>query len=234
MQGRCDRGDMTGNEIIDTLKRCEVFSSLPGEDLREIARLCRRVTVATGEQLFRENDQADCLYIIACGRVKVLKHASNGRELIISFLGEGDMVGEVAAFQSSQYPASAEAVEDSCLLRLGSLEFVALVSRRPAIALRVIGVLNERLRMAHDRLRDSTTERASRRIARLLLMLSRTMGPTLPFSREELGQMSGLTTETVIRELGEFAATGVVHSSRRQLRIIDVEKLVALSESGST
>ncbi len=64
-------------------------------------------------------------------------------------------------------------------------------------------------------------------------MLSRKIGPTLPFSREELGQMSGLTTETVIRELGEFAATGVVHSSRRQLRIIDVQKLVALSESGS-
>ena len=224
---------MAGTESIDTLERCEVFASLPREDLSEIAGLCRSVTVAAGGLLFREDDQADCLYVISFGRVKVLKHSSNGKELIIGFLGEGDMVGEVAAFQNSRYPASAEAVEDSCLLRLGSSEFVALVSRRPAIALRVIGVLNERLRMAHDRLRDSTTERASRRIARLLLMLWRKMGSTLPFSKEELGQMSGLTTETVIRELGELAATGVVRSSRRQLRIIDVEKLVALSESGS-
>lgn len=224
---------MAKTESVDILERCEVFASLPRADLLEIARLCRSVTLAPGELLFREDDQADCLYVVACGRVKVLKHSSNGKELIIGFLGEGDMVGEVAAFQNSPYPASAEAVEDSCLLRLDSSEFVALVSGRPAIALRVIGVLNERLRTAHDRLRDSTTERASLRIARLLLMLSRKMGPTLPFSREELGQMSGLTTETVIREVGEFAAGGVVHSSRRQLRIIDLERLVALSESDS-
>ena len=77
---------------------------------------------------------------------------------------------------------------------------------------------------------DSATERAQQRLARILLMLVRRIGPTLPFTREELGQMTGLTTETVSRQIGEFSAMGVVQPGRRELVIVDEDRLVQLSE----
>ncbi len=222
---------MADEEIIGILRQCEVFASLALEDLTDVAAVCRNVRRAQRESLFREGDPPDSLYVIADGRIKILKHSSNGKELIVGFFGKGEMVGEVAAFEDRPYPASAEVVGEAHLLRIERADFVALVSRRPAIALRVMTVLNDRLRVAHDRLRDSTTERATQRIARLLLMLSRRIGPVLPFSREELGQMTGLTTETVIRELGVFASAGVVRSGRRKLVVVDPQGLVDLSET---
>jgi len=63
--------------------------------------------------LFREGDSSEFLYVVAAGRIKMLKHSSRGKDFIVDFFGPGEMVGEVAVFEDRPYPASAE-VADSC------------------------------------------------------------------------------------------------------------------------
>ncbi len=98
------------------------------------------------------------------------------------------------------------------------------------MALRIISVLGARLREAQNRLRDLAGERVERRIARTLFMLSSKLGPTLPFTRQEIADMAGTTTETAIRVMSQLKERGVIRSGRGRTIIIDEAKLRLLSE----
>ena len=221
---------MSRQSVATALRALDIFSELDETELDELAGRCREVSFGQGEFVFREGASPEALFVVARGRIKVLKHSSRDKELIVGFFGPREIVGEVAVFEDRPYPASAEVVEAATLVVVPRDEFVAFLSRRPQVALRIIRLLSERLRTAQGRLRDSTTELAQQRLARLLLMLLRRMGPRLPFSREELGQMAGLTTETVSRQISELARMGVLHPGRRELVIADESKLEVLSE----
>ena len=217
-------------DIVAILRSSEAFSTLDDDELRELASVCKEMAFGVGEFVFREGGPPDALFIVSHGRIKVLKHSSRGKELIVGLFGPGEMIGEVAVFEEGPYPASAEVVETSRLVRIRRADFVTYLTRRPSVALHIIRVLGARLRTAQGRLMDSATERAQQRLARVLLMLFRRIGPTLPFTREELGQMTGLTTETVSRQIGEFSAMGILQPGRGELAIVDEVRLVLLGE----
>ena len=142
----------------------------------------------------------------------------------------GEMVGEVAALQGRPYPASAQAVGETEVLGIRREELLAFLGRRPEVSLRIVGVLGGRLRDAHDRLRDMAGERVDQRIARMLLMLSSKLGNTLPFTRQEIADMAGVTTETAIRVMSRLKDGGIIRSVRGKTVIVDETKLKLLSE----
>jgi signal-transduction protein with cAMP-binding, CBS, and nucleotidyltransferase domain len=105
-----------GLQVIDKaeiLKRSLIFSGLNEEELAEVAGLAIDRSFTSGEFVFWDGDPPNWFYIIAQGRVKVLKHSSLGKEFIIAFFGPGEMFGEVAVFEDKPYPASAQAVTET-------------------------------------------------------------------------------------------------------------------------
>jgi CRP/FNR family transcriptional regulator, nitrogen oxide reductase regulator len=98
------------------------------------------------------------------------------------------------------------------------------------VALKIIGVLGERLRDAQGRLRDFAGERVEQRLASVLLMLAAKIGPTLPFTRQEIADMAGTTTETAIRVMSILKDRNIIRSTRGKVTIIDEQKLRLLSE----
>ena len=98
------------------------------------------------------------------------------------------------------------------------------------VALRIISVLGERLRDTQGRLRDLAGERVEQRLAGTLLMLSSKLGTTLPFTRQEIADMAGTTTETAIRVMSRMKERGIIRSIRGKTIIIDGTKLRLLSE----
>jgi len=212
------------------LKRSFIFSELSEKELAELAGLAARRSFATGEFVFWEGDAPDSFYIVIEGRVKVLKHSSLGKEFIIAFFGSGEMFGEVAVFQDRPYPASAQAAADTKVLRIRREDFLSFVAQRPQVVLRIISVLGERLRDAQGRLKDLAGERVEQRLARTLLMLSAKLGATLPFTRQEIADMAGTTTETAIRFISRLKDGGIIRSERGRITILDKTKLRLLSE----
>ncbi len=174
--------------------------------------------------------RGDTFYMVAEGKVKVLKYSSLGKEFIIAFFEPGEMFGEVAVFQNQPYPASAQAVAETKVLRIGRPDFLSFLARRPEVAMRIISVLGERLRDAQSRLRDLAGERVEQRLARTLLKLSSKLGPSLPFTRQEIADMAGTTTETAIRFMSHLRDRKIVRSVRGKTVILDEEKLRILSE----
>ena len=212
------------------LKRSFIFSGLSEEELAELAGPAARRSFAPGEFVFWEGDAPDSFYIVIEGRVKVLKHSSLGKEFIIAFFGPGEMFGEVAVFQDRPYPASAQAAADTKVLRIRREDFLSFVSQRPQVVLRIISVLGERLRDAQGRLKDLAGERVEQRLAHTLLMLSVKLGATLPFTRQEIADMAGTTTETAIRFISRLKDGGIIRSERGRITILDKTKLRLLSE----
>ncbi len=215
---------------IENLKKALIFSSLSNEELAELARLATGRTFQPNEFIFWEGDAPNYFYIVVEGRIKVVKHTSSGKEFIIAFFGPGEMIGEVAVFEDKPYPASAQAVSAVKLLGIKKEDFLSFLATRPGVALSIISILGGRLREAQARLKDLAAERVEQRLARVLLMLSAKLGTTLPFTRQEIADMAGTTTETAIRVTTHLKERGIIHTVRGKLIILDETKLRLLSE----
>jgi len=215
---------------VQILRRSFIFSSLNDDELGELANLASERSFMSNEFIFWDGDTPDWFYIVAEGKVKVLKHSSLGREFIIAFFGPGEMFGEVAVFENKPYPASAQAVAQTRVVGIKREDFLSFLANRPQVALRIINVLGGRLRDAQSRLRDLAGERVEQRLASVLLMLSAKLGLTLPFTRQDIAEMAGTTTETAIRVLSHLKDRGIIRSARGKVIILNKEKLRLLSE----
>ena len=140
------------------------------------------------------------------------------------------MFGEVAVLENKPYPASAQAVDETRVLGIRRQDLTSFLAHRPEVALRIIGILGGRLRDAQGRLGDLAGERVEQRIARTLLMLSSKLGSTLPFTRQDIADMAGTTTETAIRVTSHLKDRGIVRSARGKIVIVDEVKLRLLAE----
>ena len=214
----------------DILKQAPIFSGLNADELEKLATLATERRFIASEFIFWDGDEPSWLYIITEGNVKVFKHSPAGKEFIIAFFSSGETFGEVAIFGNKPYPASAQAVSETRVLAIKREEFLSFLANSPQVALRIINVLGERLRDAQSRLRDFAAARVEQRLAGILVMLSSKLGLTLPFTRQEIADMAGTTTETAIRVMSQFKDRGIIRSTRGKVTIINMQKLMLLSE----
>ena len=221
---------MQNADKAEIVKQSFTFSKLSGDELVELANLATERSFTAGEFIFWEGDAPGWFYIVAEGQVKALKHSSSGKEFIIAFFGPSEIFGEVAVFENKPYPATAQAETETKVLGIRREDFLSFLADHPKVALRIINVLGGRLREAQSRLRDFAGERVEQRLARTLLMLSSKLGPMLPFTRQEIADMAGTTTETAIRFMSRLKDGGIIRSVRGKIVILDETKLGLLSE----
>ncbi len=221
---------MQVTDKVGVLRQSVIFSVLSEEELAELAGLAFERSFSPGEFVFWEGDAPDWFFLVAEGKVKVVKHSSLGKEFIVAFFGPGEMFGEVAVFENRPFPASAQAVVATAVMAIRRKDFLSFLAQRPEVALRIINVLGGRLRDAGARLRDLAGERVEQRLARTLLMLSAKLGPALPFTRQDIADMAGTTLETAIRTMSHLSKRGIIRSARGRIVILDEVKLRLLSE----
>ena len=221
---------MPRDSVADVLKRSPIFSALSPDELAELSASAIERSYETGEFVFWEGDAPEWFYVVAEGRVKVIKQSASGKEFIVAFFGPGEMFGEVAVFENRPYPASAQAVSRSKVIGIERGHFLSFLAKHPDVALRIILVMGGRLREAQARLRDIAVERVEQRLSRTLLMLLTKLGSELPFTRQEIAEMAGTTTETAIRFMSRLKDGGIIRSTRGKTIILDETKLRLLSE----
>lgn len=222
---------MQDSEKVKIIRQSPIFSSLSEDELAALAKITAERHFSSGQVIFFEGDTAGWFYIVAAGRVKAFKQSSSGKEFTLAFFGPGEIFGEVAVFENRPFPASASAqfAGDTAVLAIRREDFLEFLAKHPQVALRIIGVLGERLRDSQSRLGDMAGENALSRIAGILLMLSSRLGNELPFTRQEIAEMTGTTTETTIRVMSRLKDGGIIRSTRGKIIILDETKLKALS-----
>ncbi|MEW6714365.1 MAG: Crp/Fnr family transcriptional regulator [Nitrospirota bacterium] len=207
--------------IIETLKKCEIFAELTDKELSKISALFEERSIKKDEYIFMEEDPSGWFYILSTGRVKIVKHSQSGKDIILEIISPGDVFGGVAVLDKKPFPASAQAMEPVSVIRISRRNLFDLMEEHPVLKLAIVKSFSDRLRNAHETLRNIATERVERRIASLLLKLSEKVGIDdkgykkldFPLTRQEIAEMVGTTVETCIRSMSKFQKEGRVKSS---------------------
>lgn len=134
---------LTTVEKVFRLKAVNIFSALGGEELAEVALIAAELERGPGDEIIREGDVDDSLYVIASGRVSVVRGAR-----ALAELGEGEVVGELALLDPAPRGATVRALSDVVLLRIDAGAFFEIMQEKQEIARAVMRVLARRLRLA--------------------------------------------------------------------------------------
>jgi len=218
----------------DVLKKVPLFSDLSEAELARFAEVTREREYPKNSVILFEDDPGDALYIVSAGQVKVVLIGEDGREVILSVLGDGDFFGEMALIDDEPRSAHVIAMRDSQLLVLRRDDFQAQLVAQPKIGLKLLRVLVQRLRRADEKIGGLVLLDVNGRVARLLLdMADEGGGPkiTRRLTHHTIAQMIGSSRETVSRAMRELVERGLIEVSRREISIKNREGLAMLAGS---
>lgn len=225
-------------EVIELLARSEFFKGLEPEGLERVRRAASSHRLSAGEHCFHQEDPAERLYLLVSGRIKLTQVTIDGRQVLLRIVEPGEMFGGIALFVKERYPAGAEAMEESELLSWDGSAMLELIQVEPKVALNVIQHLAQLVQSLQDRVRELSTERVEKRIARTLVRLAaqssrgaEAAGPVvLHLSRQDLGELAGATLYTVSRILSRWESEGLIESGRERIVVVKPQELEALAD----
>jgi CRP/FNR family transcriptional regulator, nitrogen oxide reductase regulator len=223
----------------ELLQASAVFAGIPPGDLTALVARSRLDRYAARDHIFREGDPAEWFCLLVEGRVKIVRHARSGKDVVLELLGPGEVFGGVAVIERRPYPASAQAVEAAAVLRIPGEPIRVLSERYPSMIREMALMIGRRLRAAHDTVESLAVDLVEARLARRLVRLAHTDGVRradgieLPFhlTRQSLADMSGTTVETTIRVVGRWLKEGLLRERGARLIVRDMEALRALAEA---
>jgi CRP-like cAMP-binding protein len=210
--------------VAAVLQKVPLFRQLSPADLQRVAEVAREKNYPRHSVILFEDDPGDALYVVAKGQVKVVLIGDDGREVILSVLGEGEFFGEMALLDDEPRSAHVIAMEDSDLLVLRREDFESILAQSPQIGLALLRELTRRLRRADEKVGALVLLDVTGRVARLLLELSDDSGGdriTRRITHHTIAQMVGSSRETVSRTMREFVSKGHIAVSRREILILD-------------
>jgi CRP/FNR family transcriptional regulator, cyclic AMP receptor protein len=216
--------------VTDILQKVPLFSELASAELERVVEISRERAYPRNSVILFEDDPGDALYVVAQGQVKVVLIGEDGREVILSVLGEGEFFGEMALIDDEPRSAHVIAMNDSTLLVIRREDFQGILRHQPSIALALLRALSRRLRRVDEKVGSLVLLDVNGRVAQLLLELAEEAGSeriTRRLTHHTIAQMIGSSRETVSRTMREFVEKGHIEVSRREIVIRDRAALEA-------
>ena len=190
---------------------------------------------AAGEQLFPQGGPAPAFYIVASGRVKVVRVTAEGYALILCVPGPGDCFCPVPVLDEGTQLGSAVALTDATLLWAESGEFRALCEKSPELLSAVQGICLGEVRRLISRFESLASRRLTERLAGTMLAESRHRQidgfppDELHLTHQELAELVGAARESVSRLLTQWAQKGVVTLKRGLVIVRNRDELQRLA-----
>ena len=213
--------------VPDVLSCVEPFTAARPQEIEALAKSAVRFRKAASTVLIGEGHVPDGLYVVLRGRVNLVRMGDGGRDLILSTLGPGDVLGESCAFDQSGMSTSAVAATPVELLRVPAETISAHVRREPETMVRLVRLLSDKLRDIENVASSLALHDVEERLRRTLIRLVRRQGRRAPAAsgwilapvptQSELARMVGSCRETVSRTLSAMARNGLVSSSGRRM-----------------
>lgn len=221
---------------------CPVFkqsylSVLENADLEELDKSKTTHIYRRGQVIFFEDRMPMGVYCLQRGRVKISKHTPSGREQIIRIVNEGDLIGVWSLISGCRHTTTATTIEDSVICFISKHKFFQLSIRYPEISARLMQHLSRLLKDAESQIASLAQKPVRQRLAETLLLLDDLFckggndDHGISLTREDLSNVVGTASESVIRLLAEFRDAGWVETRGRRIIIRDTAALKAVSNS---
>lgn len=230
---------MDNSQIPDALHKPEVFEGLTGEQYADLLRSGRRIKLRPKSILFHQGSAAASCFLVNQGRLKLTKLNEQGKEVILRYVGAGELTAAIVVLKNWDYPVTAQSIEDADVTGWDRPTLMRLLHRYPDIAINLLGIVLERIDDVQHRYLEVCTERVDQRIARSLLRFMRRAGSKtrsgiqidILLSRQNIAAYSGTTLYTVSRTLSVWEKNGWIKSGRERIVVTDPHALVKFAET---
>ncbi|WP_024576649.1 MULTISPECIES: Crp/Fnr family transcriptional regulator [unclassified Afipia] len=216
------------------LRNHPLFRDLGTEALDQLCHYAKKRTFKRGATIFAKGDRGQSLFFIISGTVKIGVSSADGRGAIFNMVDAGEMFGEIAVLDGLARTADAIANADCELFVIDRRDFLALLASQPVLATKVIELLCVRLRWISEHVEQVIFPDLSGRLAKALIRLIDRPGAALDrkitITQQEIGEMLGMSRESVNKQLHEWADRKLVRLQRGSITVIDVDSLKGMAE----
>jgi CRP/FNR family transcriptional regulator, cyclic AMP receptor protein len=214
-----------------------IFSDLPPEQRARVERSINWIDYPTGQIFYAPEETGDRMYILRRGRVRIYKLSPEGRALTLLILEPASIFGEMALVEEWVHDSFAESMSECSIGTIGRDEMRRVLNTSPAVALRFMNIMSQRLRALERKLADIAFKSVPQRLATVLLNLAATHAqppnPTTPpavvrYTHQQLAEMIGSYRETVTKAIGEFREAGLIRVEEDTIYLTDMVHLQEL------
>ena len=189
-----------------------------------------------GETVCKQGAFASHIYFLEEGLVKVYLEEKNNN-LILMLSTRNSLLGLPAIYDAiNKMPFSIATYTNSRIRMIDIQVFRQLLKRNPVFSYRIINLLNESTAQIYGRFFSLTKKQLHGRLADILLCLSNKIFKSnsfdLPLSRADLGDLTGMSTESVIRMMKDFKDVGLIEMDCKKIELLDILRLERISEFG--
>jgi CRP-like cAMP-binding protein len=188
-----------------------------------------------GDILYQEGNRISGFYCINSGIIKVFKTGLDGKEQIIRFAKTGDIIAYRSVLSNEVACTSAKVIEDCQVCFIPSEILTQFIKTNPAYSLELLKLACHELGEANSFITDIAQKTVRERLAEILLLLVNDFGLdnehflNISLTREELANIVGTATESVIRLLSEFKSDKLVELNGRKIKILNKKGLEKIS-----
>lgn len=224
--------------MLISLDKSEIFESLTNQQFAALLERGQQSILQPKSILFYQGDQAERCYLVNRGRLKLTMLSEQGKEVILRYLGCGELAAVIAVLRNQTYPATAECTDETEVIGWDRATILEMMHQYPDIAINLLALVFDRVDDLQHRYLEVCTEHVDQRIARSLLRLMRRAGIKTPegihigiaLSRQNIADYSGTTLHTVSRTLSTWEKKGWIKSGREKIIIKDPHALVLFTE----
>ena len=216
-----------------------IWETLTEEDRELLTRHSKVQRFKRNEKIYSEGDIPSHLLCLIKGKVKIYKNGVGGRSQIVRMIKPIDYFGYRAFFANEPYVTAACAMEQTIVIQIPSGKIIELILRNNRLALFFIRAMAKDLGMADIRIVNLTQKHIRGRLAESLIFLREKYGLeedgatiNIYLSREDLANLSNMTTSNAIRTLSNFVSEKIISIDGRKIKIIDEEGLRKISKIG--
>jgi CRP-like cAMP-binding protein/CheY-like chemotaxis protein len=200
-------------------------------ELKKIIQERKIRSFKKNQVVYYDGDKGNGLYLVTGGKIKTIRLAEDGRELMTGIYGIDEYLGVHALLANEPYADTATALEDStvCLIPKDQLE--QLLHLYPEVAREFIKLLANDVRDKEDQLMQLAYHSVRKRMAEALSRLQRQQSNEkdgFKITREDLAAMAGMATETVSRTLSDFKEEGLIEKKGSLIIVLNPEKLAKM------
>lgn len=210
-----------------------LFQEMNTAELERLAQGCTLRRHARGDMVFRVGEPCEAFHVTVTGQVKLFVISPAGAEKVIEIMGPGQSFAEALMFTGRPYILNAQALTDSLVLSIGKAAVTTEIEHDPRFAMRMLAGISRRLHgLVHDVESYALHSGVQRVIGYLLrdqaaedCVSGEIITVSLPVSKATIASRLSLTPEYFSRVLHELEAEGLVHIDKRDVQILDVQRL---------
>jgi CRP-like cAMP-binding protein len=208
-------------------KQFNALNKLSKSELKHISDHKDETTFKKGDVIFKEGANLNGIYCVKSGNCKLSKLSSNGKDQIVRFVKEGEMLGYRSVIGQEAASLTVTALGDMQACFISKKEIFEMVKSNPSFSLDIFKAVCHDLKEANSAITDMAQKSVRERLADTLLFLNDTFGTdneeniNVQLSREEIANVIGTATESAIRLLSEFKKEELILLKGKRIKIID-------------